>query len=122
MNDKNLVNLNDRPADEAKAIRSKGGKARAKQARERETMRDIIRYSLNVPYKQPNRYGQFDDREFHTISSETDYYHELAYQIMRKALSDPRYTKLLLEIVGDLPDKDQPHDDGAEVVEIEWDE
>lgn len=122
MNDKNLKNLNDRPADEARAIRSKGGKARAEKARERETMRDIIRYSLNVPYQQDNSYGRFDNRQFHTISSEQDYYHELAYQIMRKALTDPRYTKLLLEIIGDLPDKNAPHDDGAEVVEIEWDE
>lgn len=118
----NLININDRPADEAKAIRSKGGKARAKKARDRATMREIIEYSLVVPYRQENRYGQFDDRNFHTISSERDYYHELAYQIMSRALHDPKYTKLLLQIIGDLPDKNTPNDAGAEVVNIEWDE
>lgn len=116
----NLININDRPANEAKAIRSKGGKARAKKARDRATMREIIEYSLVVPYF--HMYDNNDSREFHTISAETDYYHELAYQIMSRALRDPKYTKLLLQIIGDLPDKNAPNDAGAEVVNIEWDE
>lgn len=103
MNDENLINLNDRPADEARAIRSKGGKARAEQARERATMRDIIINSLDVPYNRGD-----DKRNFHTADDEVDYYHELAYQIMRRALDDPKYTTLLLEIVGDMPDKNAP--------------
>lgn len=117
MNDHNLINLNDRPADEARAIRSMGGKARAEQARERATMREIITAALETPYTHRDA----NQRNFHTDNQETDYYHELAYQIMNRALEDPKYTTLLLELIGDMPDKDAPSDIVYGTVNIEWD-
>lgn len=123
MNDDNLININDRPEDEAREIRSKGGKARAEKARERATMRDIITNSLDAPYIHHNESGDVtdtNDRDFHTEDNETDYYHELAYQIMRHALDDPKYTALLLEIVGDMPDKDDKPDVVYGTVNIDW--
>lgn len=116
-NENNLINLNDRPAEVARAIRSKGGKARAEQARERATMRDIITNALDAPFTHR---VDVNERNFHTEDKESDYYHELAYQIMSRALCDPKYTALLLQIVGDLPDKNAPRDDGlGEVVIVE---
>lgn len=113
-NEQNLINLNDRTEDEARAIRSKGGKARAEQARARATIREIITAALETPYKRDDT-GQ---RNFDT--GENDYYHELAYQIMQRALSEPRYTEMLLQIVGDMPDKDAHVNDGlGEVVIVE---
>lgn len=114
-NNDNLINLNDRPEDEARAIRSKGGKARAEQARARATMREIITAALETPYMREDT----SQRSFDT--GETDYYHELAYQIMQRALSEPRYTEMLLQIVGDMPDKDAAPDIVYGTVNIEWD-
>lgn len=116
MNDTNLINLNDRPEEEARAIRSKGGKARAEQARDRATMRDIITAALKTPYKHNDDTSK---REFSTDGS--TYYHELAYQIMQRALSEPRYTEMLLQIVGDMPDKDDAPEVVYGTVNIEWD-
>lgn len=116
MNNGNLINLNDRPEDEARAIRSMGGKARAEQARERATMRDIIMAALDTPYEHRT---DTDKREFHTEGRESDYYHELAYQIMQRALSEPKYTEMLLQIVGDMPDKNFVDDGGASYVIVQ---
>ncbi len=41
--EKNLRSLADRPADEVRAIASKGGKARGEQQRQRKMLREIVR-------------------------------------------------------------------------------
>lgn len=41
--EKNLRSLADRPADEVRAIASKGGQARGKQQRQRKMLREIVR-------------------------------------------------------------------------------
>lgn len=49
MNAENLVPLNKRPAKEARAIRSKGGKACGEKRRKRAMLRDLAREVLAMP-------------------------------------------------------------------------
>lgn len=46
---KNLISLNDRSEEEAHAIRSAGGKARAEQQRQQKFMRDLLEYYSGLP-------------------------------------------------------------------------
>lgn len=124
MNADNLININDRPAEERRAIRSKGGKARAEKARAQKNLRDRLLDTLNNPYTRKTDYltGKPKDRPFDAGDGDGTYYDELAYTIAKKALTDYKYTRLLLEIIGEMPNKDDRGLEGAEVVNIEWDE
>lgn len=60
MNEKNLISISERPTDVQREIRSKGGKARAKKAREQKTIADALRKVLDEPIDKGSKVTKRD--------------------------------------------------------------
>jgi hypothetical protein len=91
-NEKNLIPLNQRSKEEAKAIQKKGGEARGRQRTQQKTMREIAEELMNAPIK--------------TKSGEKLPFKEVLFTKMRNnafETLDLNMIKYLVELLGEAP-------------------
>lgn len=82
-NENNLININDRPADEALAIRQSGGRAAAKARQNKRQLRERLETMLSQPVNRSALSMELHDYE---IEGDGTYYDALCATLLRGAL------------------------------------
>lgn len=94
----NLININDRPADEQLAIRQAGGRAAAKKRVERRELRERLTAILSQKVQRDDLLGlQLDEYEF---DNDGTYYDKVITDIVSRSLQgEAAYTKILIGLL-----------------------
>lgn len=103
MNNENLRPFNHLAEDEAQAIRSKGGVARAEQARQKRELKERMQVALDTAISNPEI---LDMLKGHGLQGDGTYSDALCASLILSAIKgNANSAKLCLELVGEMPDQ-----------------
>lgn len=97
----NLIDINSRPQEEQRAIRSKGAKAANKARKEKRELRERLETALDMPVKDKET---LDDMRRCGLLGDSTYYDAVCAAIITGAThGNVNYSRLLLELIGENP-------------------
>lgn len=101
-NKDNLINLNDRSADEAREIRAAGGRAAAKARTRNNKLRDRLSYMMKQNSGDSTELIRQSYMGDQTITTDGTYYDKMCAALIRKACKgDMKAIELVLETMSD---------------------
>lgn len=108
-NNDNLIHIDDRPADEARAIRAAGGRAAAKAKQRNNKLRGRLEYMLKQNSGKHNEFirkNNFREPD-QEVATDGSYYDSMVAKLLCKAINgDMKAIRIVLDILGDTNDND----------------